>query len=210
MGRYASNSGGGDFTPAPAGTHIARSVRIIDLGTQRGEYQGKPTVRQQFVLQWELPGELIEINGEEKPMLVSKFYTNSLHEKAKLRQDLESWRAKPFTQEELIKFDLMNVLDRPAMLSIVHDERGKARVATVSGLPKGTRCPPAHNEINAFWIDEWNEGAFEALPKGFRAIIEQSDEYRARFERLPSPRAEALAKDGMGARTNDFDDDIPF
>jgi hypothetical protein len=40
-----SDTGGGDFEQAPAGTHMARCVRIIDIGTQFGEYQGKPNAR---------------------------------------------------------------------------------------------------------------------------------------------------------------------
>ena len=185
----------------PAGSHVARAVRIIDIGTHHGDYQGKPTVRNQFVLQWEIPAETIEIDGEEKPMLVSKFYTNSLSEKANLRRDLESWRARPFSQEELMKFDLMNVLGKPCMLSVIHSDAGKARVSNVSALPKGTTCPPAFNAPDAFWIAEWDQTKFDAFPEGFKKLIRASDEYQARGgDGAPA----------VPARTNDFDDDIPF
>ena len=32
-----SDTGGGDFEQPPIGTHMARCVRVIDIGTQRGE-----------------------------------------------------------------------------------------------------------------------------------------------------------------------------
>ena len=41
MARYASDTGGGDFQQSPAGSHIARCVKLTDLGTQTGEYEGK-------------------------------------------------------------------------------------------------------------------------------------------------------------------------
>ena len=60
MGRYAKDAGGGDFAPAPAGNHIGRCIKVIDLGTQHSEYQGKPTVRNQVFIQWELCEEKMD------------------------------------------------------------------------------------------------------------------------------------------------------
>lgn len=205
MGRFASDTGGGDFTPAPEGTHIARCVELIDIGTHHGEYQGAPTVRNQVIVRWELPGETIDIDGKPQPMLVSKFYTNSLGEKANLRADLIAWRGKAFTPEELMKFDLMAVLGKPCLLTVVHNEKGKAKVSAVSGLPKGMTCPPQTNPSKAFWIDEWNGDTngepFASLPKGFQELVRQSDEYKE----MNSPTGGAdRAPQGVDT------DDIPF
>ena len=41
------DSGGGEFEQAPAGTHMAVCIRVIDIGTQDGEYQGKPNSKRQ-------------------------------------------------------------------------------------------------------------------------------------------------------------------
>lgn len=204
MGRHARDTGGGDFAQAPAGTHVARCIKLIDIGTHHGEYQGKPTVRNQVIAQWELPNETIEVDGQAKPFIVSKFYTNSLSEKANLRKDLEAWRGKPFTPEELMGFDLMNILGKPCLVTIVHNEDGKAKVTGVSGLVKGTTCPPAVNATGAFWIDEWDNEKFDALPEGFRKLIMESDEYKASL----SPNL-----NGRPATTKNvdpLDDDIPF
>ncbi len=207
MSRYAADTGGGDFKQAPAGSHIARCIKLIDIGTHHGEYQGAPTVRLQFVCQWELPNETIEIDGQTKPLIISKFYTNSLSEKANLRKDLESWRARPFTTEELIGFDLMKILGVPAMLSIVHSDKGKAKVVSVSSLPKGSVCPPQVNPSSAFWIDEWDETAYRELSDGFRKMIEESDEYKAMF----TPPGQRAAQKEATKHVDDFDDgSIPF
>jgi hypothetical protein len=182
MGRWASDTGGSSFKPAPEGNHIARCIGIVDIGTHHGEYQGKPNVRNQVIVRWELPNEQEEFDGVKKPMIVSKFYTNSLSEKANLRKDLESWRAKAFTTPELLKFDLMAILGKACTVSVVHTESDRAKVVSVAALPKGTSCPKAFNPLVSFWIDEWNEDVFRSLPTGFQHMIEESDEYKAMWE----------------------------
>ena len=201
MGRYATDSGGGTFTPAPTGTHIARCYRIIDLGTQHGEYMGEPTRRSQILVSWELPDELISVGDNMVPVTASKFYTNTLGEKGNLRKDLANWRGRDFSTEELEKFDLENILGKPCLLTIVAKDNGKTKVASVSGLPKNTQCPPQVNPSSTFWLDEYDEAKFEALPKGIKAIIEKSEEYPQAVSGevyQPPPPAQA------------FDDDIPF
>jgi hypothetical protein len=196
MGRYASDNGG-NFTPAPAGTHRAVCVELIDLGTQHSEYNGKPNVRQQVIIRWELSDEMMD---DGKPYLVSEFYTNSLSEKSNLRPLLESWRGKEFTKEELAKFDLQNILGAPCLLSVIHKD-GKARVSNASALPKTMERPKAINKTRAFWIDEWDQTVFESIPEGFRKIIMKSDEY--------GWREKAGSKVDSGS-IEDLTDDIPF
>lgn len=176
MGRYASNSGE-HFEQAPTGNHIARCIRLIDIGTQRGEYQGKPTVRNQVLVTWELCNEMME---DGKPFSVSRFYTNSLNEKANLRADLESWRGRAFSPEELVKFDLQSILGKPCMLNVVRSEKDKAVVASIAAMPKGTTAPECVNRPFAFWLDEWSDEVFDGLPDGIKRLIAASDEYKAR------------------------------
>ncbi len=204
MGRYAKDSGGGDFQQAPVGTHIARCVRLTDLGTQHGEYLGEPTARSQVLITWELPSETVEFDGKSMPLLVSKFYTNSLSERANLRKDLETWRSKQFTGAELLNFDLMKVLGAPCMLSVVHNDKSKAKVSAVTATPKGMQCPPQVHPSESFWLDELDPAKFEKLSDGLRKIIEQSDEY----QEMVSPKAH---RQGSGqVHVDPLDDEIPF
>src|SRR6185369_175718 len=61
--------------------------------------------------------------------------------KAKLRKDLEAWRGRIFTFDELAGFDLESVIDVPCLLSVVHRQGSKggkfANVGAVMKLPKG-------------------------------------------------------------------------
>jgi hypothetical protein len=199
VGRYASDKGGGDFQQCPVGSHVAICVELIDLGTQHGEYQGKPNTRNQVVIRWETPSETME---DGQPFLVSAFFTNSLGEKATLRPILESWRGRAFTPEELASFDLQAILGKPCLISVIHNEKGKAKVNAVMQLPKGTPVPPVHNKLKSFWINEWDSAAFEALPEFFKAKIMESDEY--------VERQIAKSKGGGGAHFADMSDDVPF
>lgn len=200
MGRYASDTGG-SFTPAPVGTHVARCIKLIDLGTQHGEYMGEPTRRNQVLVTWELPEESITVDGKDVPQTTSKFYTNSLGEKANLRRDLEGWRGRTFSEAELDRFDLEAVLGKPCLLTIVGAENGKTKVASVSGLARGMECPPQVNKSFSFWLDEFDETKFNELSDGIKKIVEKSEEYQDMqrgYTRDPAPPVQPP------------DDDIPF
>lgn len=198
MGLTASAKGG-TFKQAPTGSHIARAIWIIDLGTQYNEMYEQH--RRQVLLSWELPNETLEIEGVEKPFTISKFYTVSLHEKAALRHDLEAWRGRAFTDDELAGFDVKNVLTKPCMVSVV-EKNGKSKVSSVSAVPKGMEVPPQFNEEVFFSLEEFDQAQFDALPEGIQKIIEKSPEYKSAI--------------GLGGAepasgpVDDLEDDIPF
>jgi len=177
VGRYAKEPTGGDFEKTPPGTHIGVCFRVIDLGTQHEEYQGEPRVANRVLVSWELPNELMQ---DGRPFAVSRFYTNSLHEKSALRKDLEAWRGKPFTKAELERFDLASILNKAAMISVVHTETGREKVNSVIAIPKGTPTPSVSNDLTAFFIDEWDDAVFATIPKGIQEIIKKSDEFKLR------------------------------
>lgn len=196
--KWTDNGGGQDFQQAPAGTQEAICTGVIDLGTQEGEWQGKPLIRRQVLVQWELPTCPMD---DGQPFIVSKFYTASLNEKANLRRDLESWRGRPFTEAELAGFESKNIIGKPCLLSIIHNEAGKARVSGVMAVPKGMTVPKQHNPNIHFSMEhgEFSAETFEKVGKGLQDIIRKSPEYQ-----------EAV---GKGHPERDFDEEagsIPF
>lgn len=199
-----TDKGGGDFEQAPTGAQIARCIKIIDIGTQTGEYQGKPTHRRQIIITWELPKCLME-EGEYagKPFTVSRFYTASLGEKANLRHDLVAWRGREFTPEELAGFDPKNVIGKACMLGITANDKGKSRVTTVMQLPKGMEVPEQVNPSVYFSLDDFNQTAFDNLSKGIKAMVEASPEYQS----IGKHGFEGFADDKPW---DEEKDDIPF
>lgn len=123
-----------DFKPAPAGTHQAVCVDVIDLGMVKTTFQGKEKMQHKVSVRWQID-ELME-NG--KRFIVQKRYTASLHEKSHLRHDLESWRNRPFTEAEIQGFDLEHLIGANCLLGIIHDKRdGKTWANVTSVLPLG-------------------------------------------------------------------------
>lgn len=197
-----TDTGGGDFEQPPVGTYVARCIKIIDLGTQKGEWQGKANFKRQVIVGWELPTELMtEGDYAGKPFVVSKFYTASLGEKANLRKDLQNWRGREFTAEELAGFESKNILGKPCMLSLTANDKGKTRVTGVMALPKGMQAPEQVNTVTYFSLDDFNRETFESLSKGFKAMIESSPEYQ---HILNGP------KSAPKGSFEDMEDDIPF
>lgn len=196
------DTGGGDFEQPPVGTHLARCIRIIDIGTQKGEYQGKATFKRQVIIAWELPTELIS-EGEYagKPFGVSRFYTASLSEKANLRKDLQNWRGRDFTPQELGGFDPRNILGKACMLSLTENDKGKIRVTGVMAKPKGVPIPEQVNPSLYFSLepDEYDAKVFESLSDGYKKMIQISPEY-----------IELTNPSKLRSKVDDLEDDIPF
>lgn len=202
------------FVPVPAGMHLARCYRIVDLGTQRSEYKGEIKHLPKVMLQFEVHGEddqgnpLVTAKGE--PMTISKNYTASLSEKATLRVDLKNWRGRDFTPEELKGFELKNVLGIFAMISVTKapgkDGKEYTNIGAVMPVPaniKKAGLPAGHNPTAIFSIDDPDMELFETFSDGLKNKIKSSPEWQEREggvqEGIPT----------MGG-INKLDDDIPF
>jgi len=212
----AKGSDNGDFQRPDPGTYLARCVRIVDIGTQYGEYQGKPNARRQIVMVWELPTELIETGDYAgQPSTVSKFYTLSLNEKATLRHDLENWRTKAFTADELAGFDMANVLGVPCMVTLTPTESGKIKVSGVTAPPKGTKVPKQITPSVMFSLepDEFDAAIYAGLSEWFRETIAKTPEYQALTGHQHDEAGRPQDPDGAPKDFSDVDfgnDDIPF
>lgn len=128
------------FTPAPAGTHQAVCVDVIDKGMQPNPFK-EGALQKKVDLAWQID----ELRDDGKRFVVYKRYTASLNDKATLRHDLESWRGRSFTALELDAFDLETIIGANCLLNIIHKPSTKdpsriyANVATVMPLAKGMR-----------------------------------------------------------------------
>lgn len=196
---------GGSFEVAPAGTFVARCVGLIDMGTQTDDFEGTKKIAHKVSLRFELPTEVQQTGDNEgQPFQLSKTYTLSLHKKAGLRAALESWRSKPFTEEQLLGFDLRAVLGAPCMLGVIHNTNGKANIGSISAIMKGLSVPTQVNKPLYFSLDpvEYSQVIYDALPEWFRNKIAESPEYKA----IKSGRPVKTQQDDQEIT----DDDIPF
>lgn len=213
---YMPPNSGGDFTPPPAGTHIAVCYRLIDLGTQIGEYKGERSVKRKIMLSWEIPDERTD---EGKPFTISQRYTFSSHEKSALRKDLEAWRGMRFQESDFGPggFDIKNVLGVGCMLSIIHTEKdGKtySNISSLSKLPKGMKAPAPENDITYLSLEPgaFDRSVYEKLSDGIKQTIQKSPEWAAllgttRYQHDDGPMA---TPDPSRDYERELDDPIPF
>lgn len=197
------------FTPPPDGPQAAACYRVIDLGTQDTTYKGATKRQRQVLITWELFCD--EKMEDGRPFSIGKKYTWSMGEKANLRKDLEMWRGKAFAEadfDEKTGFQIESILDKPCLLTIVHEEKSEktyANVKAISRLPKGMTVGAPTNSAVFVWLtpDQFDKGQFDKLSDNLKAMIEKSPEYKAVTTGKPVEHA---------AQTSnlDPDDEIPF
>jgi len=210
------SGGGGTFTPVPPGMYLARCYRIVDLGTQKSEYQGQVKNLKKFMLQFEVHGEDDAgqplVTAKNEPMSISKNFTLSLAEKATLRKDLETWRGRPFTEEERNGFQLENVLGKWAMIAVTKamgkDGKDYTNIANINSVPKAMKAnlPEGHNKCAGFYIEKPDMDLFETFSDNLQAKIAKSPEWQARKGERYAQEQNNPANSGF----DDMDSDIPF
>lgn len=199
---FMPKSNSGDFTPAPAGTHIAVCIKVVDLGTQVTEYQGQTKQQHKVMLAWELPNEVM---ADGKPFIHMQRYTFSSSDKATFRKHLEGWRGRKFSDADFGPggFDIRNVLGKPCSLIVSHAAKGDKVYANVDGigpLPKGVPVPQPSNGLLYFSLepDEFKPEVFSQLSDGLKRTIMASPEY-VKIANGHAPEA-----------SDDIDEEIPF
>lgn len=125
-----------DFTPAPEGLHLAVCADVWPIWTEKRHEEWGGGLQDKTMLVWHIE-DLDPLTG--KPFAVYKRYTASLHEKANLRHDLESWRGKKFSPEELKSFELERLIGVNCQIQVLHKEgkNGKTYANAVSIVPAG-------------------------------------------------------------------------
>lgn len=194
------------FEPIPEGMHKAICYAVYDLGTQYNDKWNKSIHK--VMLSWELPEQRFEKETEEGETLdlcksISKEYTLSLHEKAGLRKDLQGWRGKSFTKEELQGFELEKLVGVSCQLQIIHVEKNGNIYANITNIipPAGGFDPSIQpeNPKRFFSFADHGNNLPDSMPDWIRQKIYQSDEWH-QGERVPPTEVPQDAPD----------EDIPF
>lgn len=170
----------------PAGNHIARCYSMVHVGTNKEMIMGAEKILNKVRITWELPQEMrvFDESKGDQPMVISKEYTLSMHEKSNLRKDLESWRGKGFTEDQAKSFDVAQLLGVPCLLNVIHRaaKNGKeyANISSITTLIKGMECPVQVNETFEFnFTDKFDPQLVESFPDFIKDKIKTSSEYKA-------------------------------
>jgi hypothetical protein len=91
------------------------------------------------------------------------------------------------TAEDRKNFDLKGLLGKFCMVNITHSEDGKyANISGISPVPSALRNaqPDGINPPNHFWLAEFDQAKYDALPKYYKEKIAESSEWRSNKQRL--------------------------
>lgn len=214
MSMIVKDSGNVSIEKLENGVYTAVSNMIIDLGLQTSEKFDK--TQRKIMIIWTILGEEVEINGEKLPRTMSKEYSFSLGEKSNLRKDLQAWRGKTFTEEELGGFNILNVLNKACQLQIIlEDKNGKKynNIASIMALQKGTTIQPLDStsyfdiESVETWIN-WKD-----IPNWIQEKIKKANNYESSgLAQFVKEYEEMVKKDCEETNTQPIapDDDLPF
>jgi len=235
MGIIATDSGGSDFEQVPTGTHNAICYKLVDAGTSLNEYQGEISKKHNVFIFWELPELRM---ADDRPMSINCQYTLSLNKLSKLRQHLQAWRNKSFTEEELNSFDLTKILGTTCKVDVGLTSGGNAKVQGVFCADGGAKKVATVNDQAVFDLEDYCDefsgksgkasktacDIFEGLPRFMqwqiggcedpgKDKVEPCFELQAAMKKgVPEPEIEPQKKAKKTEPVGEefVDDDIPF
>ena len=182
--------------PVEPGVYMAVCVGFIDLGEQYSEMFKSYSNKGMYV--WELPGETVEIDGEQKPRQLSKEFTISGSSKSNLRKFIESWNGKSYGDDEFMDFDLFDQVGKPCQLNVVLNESKEyANVDNLMPIPRGFPAPTTDTEQIRWDMDRWDDAVFEKLPEWIQEKIKKSTQFQK--DHAPAETVEVKAAGGEAA-----------
>lgn len=166
--------------PVEPGVYMAVCIGFIDLGEQYSEMFKSYSNKGMYI--WELPGETIEIDGEQKPRQLSKEFTISASKKGNLRGFIESWNSKSYSDDEFMEFDLFEQIGKPCQLNVVLNESKEySNVDNLMPIPKGFPAPTTDTKHIKWDMENWNEEVFKELPEWIQEKIKKSTQYQKNY-----------------------------
>ena len=169
----------------PAGSHPARCYQIIDMGTHTEEGAYGIQSNRKIRFSWELPDEL-HVFDEKKgpqPFVVHRMINFIISPRSNFQKMLESWRGKPFTEEELDSFEIRKVLGAVCMVSVIHalkNGQTYANVENVVPLPakwKAIMAAPINNPVYYEIEMGKTHSVYKNLPEWLRNQISKCNEW---------------------------------
>ena len=170
-------------TLPPEGTHIARCIQFIHIGSFKDEYQGKPILANKIRLTFELPEEThVFLEGDDpKPFVISQEYSLSMGKKSNLRSLVEGIVGALF-DDDAYNFDTEKLVGKSCLITIKYKQTVKgATYAMITGatpLMKGQVCKEAFNELKILTYEKWSDEEFMKLPDFIREKMMKTDEYK--------------------------------
>lgn len=138
----------------------------------------------------------------------------SLGEKSNLRKDLQAWRGKQFTPEELEGFNLINILNKGCQLQILNTENnGKTytNIVSIMALPKGMTITELDNTVVFDTYDESTWNNYLQIPKWMQERIKQCENLASQgLDLFIKEYEETISSEDQNKEMDVPEDDLPF
>ncbi len=188
--------------PVEPGVYIAICIGVVDLGEQYSEKFKNYSNKVKFI--WELVGETVEVDGEQKPRQLSKEFAVSTSKKGNLRAFLSSWNGREYGDEDFGEVDLFDQIGKACQLQVVLNETGEyANVANLMPLPRGVLAPATDTKPVRWDMEHWDDAVFAELPEWIQEQIKKSTQYQKEHTptdsiEVKAPAASVSATDAAG------------
>lgn len=152
------------------GTHVGLFAGLIHLGTQRNEYEGKVSYKDQVLLKFELPDTTMD---DGRPVTISKRETNSGGAKSNM---LKLVKALKGTKDLDDGVDYEELIGQPVMLEISHTNKGNASIKGYMPVPdflKKTMKPLMVEPVLLFDVEQISDKELEAMPEWLQKLINE-------------------------------------
>ena len=170
------------------GTYKSCCFGLINLGTFKFENEGVvDKFISQIMLLWEIHKELTskpKLNSDALSPIIVKEYTLSLSNSSSLRSSLESWRGKPFSEDEIRRFDLKTILGGWCNLEISdfkkNDELTYSTVTEILPLKddQKIKLPKLKREIVFFNIHEPDWDLYKSFDMTIKDKLQKSIDWK--------------------------------
>lgn len=181
MGLKMSDAKSGSDRPqAPEGNHVGICVRIYDMGTQKGEFEGKVKMNRKIRMGFELSDETFVFDEQkgEQPFLIDLTLNFSASEKSNFIKTMTAWLGKAPDDS----FDLEQLLGRAGMVNVAHKEsKGKtyANITAITPVPKTllkSLTEPTNKPV--YWsVTNGKDKGYEALPDFLKKMANECSEW---------------------------------
>lgn len=179
-----ASEGGWDYVLAPSGTWQAVIFSVIDLGTQKEEYQGVKKEAHKIRIWFEFADDYDKIHTIYKELSLS------FNSKSKLRQFVDgmNWGTTPMTDEQAKTFNVYTLLWKEATINVVHlksksTDNPYSDIASLSPRIKKIALHERKAKNTYLHLSEqfFNQDVFDSQPQFVREKIEQSPEAKKLF-----------------------------
>jgi hypothetical protein len=202
------------YEPVPAGTHVARLYRLVQIGTVESVWQGETKNLMKIWLSFELCNEkkVFKEGEPAKPMTVSVEYTLSMGPKANLRKFVEGMIGTALKDEEADGFDVETLVGKACLINVSHTKKGDktyVNVMSASPLIKGMEAPAQFNPSMILTYQKWDSDVYETLPNFIKDKMATTPEMATRAKYDKNKEESLKAQEKYDA--NEIDpEDIPF